>query len=197
MNPRFIFQGNITCTACHQANESLKHDAFTLARLADGSYAAYCQKHIPTNFYQKNDAVLEQIDIRFPWRVVSHITLHLIDQQIVDCKGTIATVESRPLPNPPRDTEDIVAVCQALISMADDQCSISSLGRSGEQNGCFLSVFFSGDSLYCRVVDHYWSWQRIDKFRTICRCMAGIYGWDLVDETVPVLDRIINAVTDK
>ncbi len=35
-----------------------------------------------------------------------------------------------------------------------------------------------------------------DMDREVCRLMCSIHGWELVDETVPVLDRIVKAIND-
>jgi hypothetical protein len=190
------FRGELYCTICHQEGKSiLKARAWNLVRQEDGSYISYCHKHQPESIYQNPNLSMVKTCLSFPWEDVAKITLHKLKKDYGTHKGKIITVEMREVPNIERMQRHSIQVCQALMLMADRRCAIHNYGERGEQNHCFVEPNYHWDTpAACVIRDKYWGDEQVKRFHDVCRLMARIHEWELVDETLNVLDRIVKAV---
>jgi len=192
-----LFRGELYCAVCHQEGRPLKMEAWNLVRQEDGSYIAYCHKHQPKNIYQDPNLSMVQTCLCFPWDDVMKITLHKLEKDYGTHKGKIITVEMKDVPNQELMRAHSIQVCQALMLMADRRCTIHDYGKRGEQNHCFVEPNYHWEMpATCTIRDKYWGDEQVKEFHDVCRLMARIHEWELIDETKTVLDRIVQALDD-
>jgi hypothetical protein len=183
-----LFHGKIFCTEpdCFAETQELyrRNDA----------YKAYCHRHKPEDL-PREELALATYAMSFPWRDVVKLTIHKLDMAPADRKGDIITVEMRDVANIEWMRAGSIEVCQGLMLMADRRCVIHNYGERGEQNYCWVEPnYFWERPASCTIRDKYWGDQQIQKFRDVCRMMAELHDWELVDESLDLLDRIVDAL---
>lgn len=202
-----LFRAEIYCTKCHQEDAPLKRRA-DLYRMEDGSYEGRCRDHLPKTVkddgkegtdYEWMREHLAGLEMCFhiPWRDVVKITLHKPDPNSFDRKGDVVTVTMEDVPNKDLMRRHAIEVLHALQLMADDRATIHEWWNGTEQNYCWTDTnYFWEDEVKGTIRDKYWGDDRIKNFHRLCRLMAEIHEWELVDETVGLLDRIAQALGD-
>jgi hypothetical protein len=119
---------------------------------------------------------------------VTKLTIHKLDPNAGDRKGEIITVEIKDILNKELAQLTSIQICQALMLMADDRCTIHHYGERGEQNNCWVEPNYHWESpATCTIRDKYWGDKQIEDFRSVCRLMCRVHGWELIDETVGLL----------
>jgi hypothetical protein len=196
MRPREeLFRGKLQCTTCHQEKARWNREADGLIRNEDGTYSGYCMDHRPDDYYKRLH--LTTTCMHFEWELVAKLTIHELDPNRGDRKGDIITVEMRDIANKELAQSESIKICQALMLIADDRCVIHYYGERGEQNNCWVEPNYHWQQpATCTIRDKYWGDKQIKNFRAVCRVMARVHGWELVDETVGVLDRIAQALEE-
>lgn len=190
-----LFRGGIHCTVCHQEGEPTKRDSWNLVRNDDGTYSGYCQDHKPEGLYQDDRLSLVETCLHYPWNDVIKLTLHKLDPVSFDRKGKIVTVEMRDVPNVELMQGYGIQALHGLQLMSDRRATIHNFGERGEGNDCWTEVEWRHQHpVEAYIRDKYWGDKQIEKFRDVCRLMCEIHGWELVDETEPLLDRIVKAL---
>jgi hypothetical protein len=170
--------------------------------MEDGSYESYCYNHRPETEDGKNDysrlALLEKC-FHIPWRDVVKITLHKpTDVDSYDRTGPIITVEMKTAKNVDYMRGQAIEVCHGLQLMADRRATIHQWTEATEQNDCWTETNYCWEApATCTIIDKYWGPGRIKPFHALCRTMAKVHKWELVDETLDLLTRIVNAVDDE
>jgi len=193
-----LFRGKLYCTTCHQQPKEERrwnNESAVLIKNEDGTYSGYCMDHRPEKYFEK--AELIQTCISVPWRWVAKITLHEVDINQDHYKGDIITVEMTDKPGRGSMQKESIHVCQALMLMADGRCTVHRWGERGEQNHCFVEPGYHWiQPTTCCIRDKYWGMEQIKNLHKVCRVMSQVHGWELVDETVGVLDRIAQALEE-
>jgi len=195
MHEERLYRGAIKCTTCHTGKAKWRKNSSGLIPNEDGTYSAYCMDHRPEDYFKQLVVVETSIDT--PWRLVTGLTIHELDSDAGDRRGTIITVTMKEINNVELARTYAIKTCQMLMLTADDQAGINCYGESGEQNHCWVEPGYRHVSpMTCSIVDKYWGHDQTIKFRQLCRVMAKIHGWELVDETQNLLDRIVEAIEE-
>lgn len=188
------FRGYLRCTVCVQNNEKFIQSSPILIQNEDGGYVAYCHRHRPENAYKHQGLSLTESCIAYPWLDVKKLTLHKPGTDR-DRKGPIVSIEMRRVGDIGMMRRRSVEAAHALQAMADGRAVIHNFGETGEGNHCWTELNWRAqDAAVCTVMDKYWGERRILNFQKVCRLMAEIHEWELVDETIPVLDRIVDGL---
>jgi hypothetical protein len=192
-----LFSGEIHCTICHQEGKSaIKRESWNLLRNEDGTYSGYCHDHKPEDIYQDDKLCLVETCLHYPWPDVVKLTLHKPDPSAFDRKGEIVTVEMKTVPNIELMRRHAIEVLHGLQLMASDRATVHNYGESGEGNYCWTDNNYHWESPALGFIrDKYWGDEQIKAFQEICRVMCATHGWELVDETMSLLDRIVAAVS--
>jgi hypothetical protein len=206
-----LFRGEIYCTLCHQERRTPLKQPCDLYRMEDGSYQGLCRFHLPKEMRRDEETGEEQegtdyawmrqhlaaleMCFHIPWRDVVKIILHKPDPNSWDRKGDVVTVVMKDVPNTALMREHAIEVLHGLQLMADRRATIHQWNRAAEQNDCWTDNNYSWEApATARIRDKYWGDERIKNFHTLCRTMAEIHKWELEDETMPLLDRIVHAL---
>lgn len=207
-----LFRGEIYCTACHQEGKRpTKNFWCDLYRMDDGTYQALCRDHVPKTTKVDEETGEEKEDRDFvwmrehlamltmcfhiPWRDVVKLTLHKPDPTTYDRKGDVVTVQMRDIPNKELMRAHAIEVLHGLQLMADKRATIHQWTEGTEQNDCWTDTnYFWDEDVTGTIRDKYWGEDRIKRFHKLCRVMAEIHEWELVDETIELLDRIAQAL---
>jgi len=193
-NTERLYRGDIHCTVCKQEGGPLKRNSWNLVRNEDGTYSGYCNDHRPEGIYQDDTLSLVETCLHYPWMDVVSLTLHKLRPD-PDRKGKIVTVQMREYQNLPQMKQHAVEVLHGLQLMADNRATVHNFGATGEGNHCWTETNYHWEAPaegYIR--DKYWGEKQIEKFRDVCRVMCRVHEWELVDETMPLLDRIVRAI---
>ena len=194
MPEEHLFRGELYCTPCSRDDSQFKRQTGKLVRMSDGSYEGRCWTHKQQD---GEDLAMVKECFHYPWRDVVKITLHKVDQKAYDRKGPIITIEMRNVPNTDYMRQQAVEVAHGLQLMADKRATVHDLGHTGEGNYCWTETNYHWKSpATCTIIDKYWGDDQINVFYDLCRFMCGIHKWELVDETMPLLDRIALALND-
>ncbi|MGD9728568.1 MAG: hypothetical protein AB7L09_02770 [Nitrospira sp.] len=195
MNEERLFRGTLACTVCAKSGVAFKRDSALLMRNSDGTFSAYCHEHQPAGVYQNDDLTLIETNISFPWRWAGKITLHKMPATPpFDRRGDIVTVEAKPMRDVQMSYQVAIELTQVLMLMSDERWVVHRWGEDGEQNDCWIVRNWGAPSVTIR--HKYWGEESIDRFRRVCRLACEIHGIELVDETLDVLDRIVQAIDD-
>lgn len=195
-----LYRGDIPCTKCFQESGRINNWAAHLYRMEDGTYQSLCFEHFrarekETGKKSFEDLAMIQQCFHIPWRDVVKITLHKPDPNAYNRRGKVITIEMREVPNTELMRRQAIEVAHGLQLMADRRATIHEWFNGTEQNDCWTDNNYSWEAPVTAVIrDKYWGGDRIDKFFTLCRTMAEIHEWELVDETMPLLDRIAKAL---
>ena len=189
------YRGNIYCTVCKQNGRPGKMESAGIIRNEDGTYSGHCMEHRPENYYKHIELV--ETCINFDWRLVAKHTLHKLDPDSHDRRGDIVTVEMKDVANVETVRTTSIEVLQGMMLVAHTDCVIHQLGARGEQHHCWIEPGYHWETPVTCVVRHkYWGDKQIEDFRDVCRLMARIHKWELIDETLDLLDRIVKALDD-
>lgn len=190
-----LYRGEIKCTTCLTEKGSTRRASSGLIPNEDGTYSAYCMDHRPEDYFKQ--CVITETCISAPWRLVTKITIHELDSERGDRRGDIITVEMKDIANEELAREASIEVCQFLMLMSSERATIHDLGESGEQNYCWVEPNYRHvHPMTCTIRDKYWGQAETLRFRQICRLMCKMHGWELVDETQNLLDRIVEAIEE-
>ena len=196
-NRERLFRGEIHCTVCHQKEDRFKRDSWNLLRNEDGTYSGYCHDHKPDDIYQSENLALVESCLHYPWSDVVSLTLHKTDMTAYDRRGTIVTVEMKDVPNTALMQRHAIEVLYGLQLMSDKKATVHNYGETGEGNYCWTEGNYHWESPAQGLIrNKYWGEKQIEKFRDVCRLMCRIHEWKLIDETIPLLDRIVKAIDD-
>jgi hypothetical protein len=195
------FRGEIYCTPCLKA-EKHSRACTDLYVQDDGTYVAYCYSHKkeleeagkkPT---YDNLALTEKC-FHIPWRDVVSLTLHKPDPTTYDRRGKVVTIVMKEFKNVNLMQCHAVEVLHALQLMADQGATIHQYGETGEGNHCWTETNYHWEHPAIGYIrDKYWGERQIANFQELCRTMCQIHEWELIDETMPLLDRIVKALDD-
>lgn len=159
----------------------------------EDSYKSWCYQHKPEGICDRLELLETCIDM--PWRDVVSVTLHDLDKSSFDRRGNIFTVTMKDVPNYEMMRLEAIKVCQLLTTMAADRYVIHHYGQEGEQNDSWVCPNYPWDGqAKCTIRDKYWGEKTTEKFRKLVRAMAEIHEWELIDETIPLLDRFVRAI---
>lgn len=205
-----LFRGEIHCTKCHQEERPLKRRA-DLYLMDDGSYQGLCRDHLPKEMKKDEETGEEKegIDYKWmrehmsalemcfhiPWADVRKITLHKMDPNSYNRRGTVVTVTMKDVPNKKLMRAHAIEVLHGLQLMADRRATIHQWTEGTEQNYCWTDTnYFWDEDVKGTIRDKYWGEDRIKNFHKLCRLMAEIHEWEIEDETIELLDRIAQAL---
>jgi hypothetical protein len=193
------FRGNLKCSDCFKEQDGKGYimECSSLYQMEDGSYKSLCRKHKPED---NTPRVLTTTCTRIPWRDVVKITLHKLDEGRRDRRGWICTIKMRDVLCRTLMEYYAVEVAQALMLLAHIDCTIRDWGVEGEQHHCWITRAYPYEDMapgHARVNHKYWSDEEVGQFRAACRFKAELHGWELDDETMPLLDRIADALDKK
>ena len=202
-----FFHGKIQCSEGLQEAkaESSKvqwgyREVSSLYVQEDSTYVGICFEHRERRKragIEMPEMALHEQCFHFPWRDVVKLTIHKTDPNAGDRKGDVITLEMKDVPNTDLMNAHAVEVAHGLQLMADKRATVHHLGETGEGNYCWTETGYHWDSpATCVIRDKYWGKSQIVVFRDVCRLMARIHEWELVDETMPLLDRIVKAIND-
>jgi hypothetical protein len=195
MDDERLYRGEIKCTKCHTEKSKWRKNGSGLIPNENGTYSAYCNDHRPEDFYKQ--LVVVETCISAPWRMVAKITIHELDSVAGDRRGDIITLTMKEMNNVELARTSSIQACQMLMLAADERGTIHCYGEDGEQNHCWVEPSYRHVSpMTCTIRDKYWGQQQTIKFRQLCRVMCKIHGWELVDETQNLLDRIVEAIEE-
>ena len=191
-----LYRGEIKCTICHQDPESIWNKGSSgLIKNEDGTYSGHCMDHRPEDYFKKLE--LNETCIHFEWRLVTKLTIHRLDPNSHDRRGTIVTIEMKKIQNVELAREAAVEALQGMLLVAHKDCVIHQFGERGEQHHCWIEPGYHWDvPMTCKVNHKYWGDKQIADFQDVCRLMARIHEWELIDETIDLLDRIVKALDD-
>lgn len=190
-----LYRGEIRCTTCHTEKGTWRSGSSGLIPNEDGTYSAYCMDHRPDDYFKQ--CVVTETSISSPWRLVTKLVIHKLDQERGDRRGDIITVTMKEMANVELAREASIEVCQFLMLMNTGHGTIHNPGESGEQNHCWVEPSYRHVSpMQCVIRDKYWGHQETLRFRQICRVMCKVHGWELEDETQNLLDRIVDAIEE-
>jgi len=188
-----VFRGELHCTKCHQEGGRGGRFCTQLYRREDGAYEALCFRHKPDDGYDRL-AMLEKC-FHIPWRDVSKLVLHKTDPVAHDRSGEVITIIMRNVPNVELMRAHAIEVAHGLQLMSDTQATIHQWTEGTEQNYCWTDNNYSWEAPATAVIrDKYWGKRRISDFHEVCRMMCQVHEWELEDETMPLLDRIVHAL---
>jgi hypothetical protein len=202
MKNGMVFRGNLYCTLCLREDKGPGRPCTNLYVQEDGSYAAYCWSHTKDLKEQgkkpdrDNLAITEEC-FHIPWRNVVKLTIHKPDPNSFERTGDVITIEMKDVPNTDLMRSHAIEVAHALQLMSDTRATIHHWTEGTEQNDCWT------DNNHCwtapataAIRDKYWGRTRVAAFHKVCRMMCRVHKWQLVDETVPLLDRIVEAIDE-
>lgn len=197
-----VFRGELYCTPCLKAGKRRGSACTDLYVQEDGSYAAFCWSH-KKELEEKGEklsydllAITEEC-FYIPWRDVVKLTLHKADPNAYDRSGIVITIEMRDIANTDLMRSHSIEVAHALQLMSDTRATIHQWTEDTEQNDCWTEAnYFWEAPATCTIRDKYWGPTRIAAFHEVCRMMCKIHKWELVDETMTLLDQIVKALND-
>jgi len=197
-----VFRGELYCTLCRQEGGKLGRACSQLYLQEDGTYAAYCWSH--TKKLEEagkkpsyDDLAIIEECFHIPWRNVVKLTLHKPDPNRHDRTGDVITIEMKDVPNVDLMRRQSIEVAHALQLMSDTRATIHQWTEGTEQNDCWTdNNYFWEAPATATIRDKYWGPTRIANFHKVCRMMCKVHEWELEDETVNVLDRIVQAIED-
>lgn len=185
-----LYRGRLKCSgpSCRSYGHIIEQDK-------DHTIKAWCIEHRPKDVFDR--AAMLETCIHISWDSVTKVTLHDLDQ-CGDRRGTIITIEMKDVANKEMMRHEGTEVLQFLTIMAGHRYTIHHLGMEGEQNDSWINADtpWKEGPIRCIIRDKYWGDTQIENFRKLVRTMAAIHGWELEDETVPVLDRLVMAIDD-
>lgn len=152
---------------------------------------AWCGSHKPEGVYDR--AVMVTTCLSASWDDVEEVTLHQLES-CFDRRGDLISIKMKDIPNIEMMRRNGIEVLQYLTFMSGYRYSIHHLGQDGEQNDSWICTGFRQKPAVVSIRHKYWGERQIEDFRKLVRTMAQIHEWKLVDETVPLLDRIVQAI---
>lgn len=186
-NYECLYRGELRCSE----PKCLGH-GYIVEPVGDGTYKAWCGSHQPEKIYDR--AELMETCLVAHWDDVKVVTIHELRPDY-DRRGDIITVEMKDVANVEMMIRGGIEVLQFLTFISNDRYPIRHLGRDGEDNDSWIFTSYRHERpAKARIHHKYWGDQQIETIRKTTRMMASIHGWELVDETVPLLDRIAQAL---
>lgn len=160
-------------------------------------YRAWCGTHRPKETLDR--AVMIETCLSVQWDYVKKVTLHEMNKGggpgSYDRKGDIISIEMKDVENVEMMLNEGIEILQFLMLMVSGRNTIHNLGKDGEQNNCWIFHSYRWvRPAVVRIHDKYWGEGEIEDLRKIVRVLAKVHEWELVDETVPLLDRLVQAL---
>lgn len=182
-----LYRGDLKCS-----EPKCRGSGFIIEPAGEGLYKAWCGSHRPEGIWDRAEMV--ETCISAHWDDVTTVTIHEL-KPCSDRRGDIITVQMKDVENVKMMIRGAVEVLQFLTFMSNDRYPIRSLGKDGEDNDSWIFTSYPWDRpAKARIHHKYWGDNQIEKIRQVTRMMAKIHGWELIDETVPLLDRLVQAL---
>lgn len=182
-----LYRGSLKCS-----QPGCMGSGFVVESAGEGLYKAWCGSHKPEGVWERAEMV--ETCISPHWDDVKVVTIHEM-KPCHDRRGDIITVEMKDVPNVDLMLRAGIEVLQFLTLISNDRYPIRSLGREGEDNDSWIFTTYRHERpAKARIHHKYWGDTQINQIREVTRMMAKIHEWELVDETVPLLDRIVQAI---
>lgn len=186
MSRESLFRGELRC-----AEPNCMGSGFIIEPVDERTYRAWCGSHRPEGVWDR--AVMVETCLSPPWGDVKTVTLHEL-KPCSDRRGDIITVEMKDVPNADMMFRHAIEVLQYLTIVSNDRYTIREIGKDGEDNDSWIFTRRWERPIRACIHHKYWGDRQIENIRQLTRTMAKIHEWELIDETVSLLDRIVQAI---